>query len=140
MRTGGDTVCRAGEPADSLYLLARGRVDIVGTDAAGQPHRFATLDAPAYFGEMGLLLGQPRAATVVAIGETLCYRLDKRGFDGIIRARPALAGMLAKVLAERQAANDATLQALDAEARARHGVGRAKDLLNRIQQFFGLAG
>ncbi|MGE5088597.1 MAG: cyclic nucleotide-binding domain-containing protein [Candidatus Levyibacteriota bacterium] len=137
---GGDTICRVGEPADSLYLLTRGRVDIVGTDAAGQPHRFATLDAPAYFGEMGLLLGQPRAATVVAIGETLCYILDKRGFDGIIRARPELAEMLAKVLAERQAANDATLQALDAEARARAGVGRAKELVNRIQQFFGLTG
>ncbi|HSQ80864.1 MAG TPA: mechanosensitive ion channel family protein [Casimicrobiaceae bacterium] len=137
---GGDTVCRAGEPADSLYLLARGRVDIVGTDAGGQPHRFATLDAPAYFGEMGLLLGQPRAATVVAIGEALCYRLDKRGFDGIIRARPELAELLAKVLAQRLAANDATLHALDAEARARHGIGRAKDLMNRIQQFFGLAG
>jgi len=137
---GGDTVCSQGEPADSLYLLARGRVDIVGSDAAGNHHRFATLDAPAYFGEMGLLLGQPRAATVVAIGEALCYRLDKRGFDGIIRARPELAEVLAKVLAERQAANDATLQALDAEARARHGVSRAKDLVNRIQQFFGLAG
>ncbi len=137
---GGDTVCSQGEPAESLYLLARGRVDILGTDAAGKPHRFATLDAPGYFGEMGLLLGQPRAATVVAIGEALCYRLDKRGFDGIIRARPALAEVLARVLAERQAANDATLQALDAEARARHGAGRAKDLVRRIQQFFGIAG
>ncbi len=137
---GGDTVCSQGEPADSLYLLARGRVDIVGADAAGGHHRFATLDAPAYFGEMGLLLGQPRFATVVAVGEALCYRLDKRGFDGIIRARPTLAEMLAKVLAERQAANDATLQALDAEARARHGAGRTKDLVRRIQQFFGLSG
>lgn len=137
---GGDTVCSQGEPADSLYLLARGSVDIVGTDAAGKPHRFATLEAPAYFGEMGLLLGQPRAATVVAMGEVLCYRLDKRGFDGIIRARPALAEILARVLAERQAANDATLQALDAETRARQGAGRAKDLVRRIQQFFGIAG
>ena len=136
---GGDIVCGQGEPADSLYLLARGRVDIVGADAAGKRHRFATLDAPAYFGEMGLLLGQSRAANVIAIGEALCYRLDKRGFDGIIRARPALAEILARVLAERQAANDATLQALDAEARAQAGASRAKDLVRRIQQFFGIA-
>jgi CRP-like cAMP-binding protein len=97
------------------------------------------LHAPAYFGEMGLLLGQPRAATVVAAGDALCYRLDKDGFDAILRARPALAEMLAQVLAERQAANDATLHALDAEVLARRSVSRRADLMRRIQQFFGLA-
>ena len=45
----------------------------------------ATLRAPAYFGEGGLLLGQPRAATVVAVGDAVCYRLDKKGFDAIIQ-------------------------------------------------------
>ena len=89
---------------------------------------------------MGLLLGQPRGATVIADGDALCYRLDKRGFDAILQARPQLAETLAKVLAERQAANDATLQALDAEARARQAVSRAGDLVRRIQQFFGLSG
>ncbi|HEX6137699.1 MAG TPA: mechanosensitive ion channel family protein [Casimicrobiaceae bacterium] len=136
----GERIFEAGEPADSLYLLARGQVEIVGADGRGGARiRLATLDAPAYFGEVGLLLGQPRGATVVAIGDALCYRLDKKGFDAIIRARPELAGMLAKVLAERQAANDATLQALDAEARARHNVGRTKELMRKIQQFFGIS-
>ena len=133
-----EMVFRAGEPADSLYLLAHGRVDIVGEDPKGARHRLAKLDAPAYFGEMGLLLGQPRTATVVAAGDALCYRLDKEGFDAILRARPALASALASVLAERQAANDATLQALDAEVRARQKVGRTTDMMRKIQQFFGL--
>ncbi|MEO9136883.1 MAG: mechanosensitive ion channel family protein [Casimicrobiaceae bacterium] len=133
-----EMVFRAGEPADSLYLLAQGVVDIVGEGGTGTRHKLATLHAPSYFGEMGLLLGQPRAATVVAAGEAICYRLDKEGFDAIIRARPELAQMLAQVLAERQAANDATLQALDAEVRARQKVGRTTDLMRKIQQFFGL--
>ncbi len=135
----GEKIFVAGEPADSLYLLARGQVEVIGGDAQGGRVRLATLDAPAYFGEMGLLLGQPRGATVVSVSDALCYRLDKKGFDAIIRARPALAGMLAKVLAERQAANDATLQALDAEARARHNVGRTSELMRKIQQFFGIS-
>lgn len=134
-----EIVFRAGEPADSLFLLAQGRVDIVGEDGKGNRHKLATLQSPAYFGEMGLLLGQPRAATVVAAGEALCYRLDKHGFDAIIRARPALAEMLAHILAQRQAANDATLQALDAEVRARQNVRRTTELVRKIQQFFGLA-
>jgi small-conductance mechanosensitive channel/CRP-like cAMP-binding protein len=134
-----EIVFRTGEPADSLYLLAQGRVDIVSEGSNGTRHKLAALVAPAYFGEMGLLLGQPRAATVVAVNEAICYRLDKEGFDTVIRGRPALAERLAQVLAERQAANDATLQALDAEVQAKRGANRKRDLLRSIQQFFGLA-
>jgi small-conductance mechanosensitive channel len=134
-----EIVFRAGDAADSLYLLAQGRVDIVSEPVDGKRAKLATLVAPAYFGEMGLLLGQPRFATVVAVDEAICYRLDKDGFDDVIRARPALAERLAQVLAERQAANDATLQALDAQVLAQRGVNRKSDLLRRIQQFFGLA-
>jgi small-conductance mechanosensitive channel/CRP-like cAMP-binding protein len=134
----GERIFEAGEPADSLYLLAEGRVEIVRERGKGGAVKLATLDAPAYFGEMGLLLGQPRIATVVAIGDALCYRLEKRGFDAIIRARPQLAETLARILAERQAENDATLQALDAHAREQHAVGRTRDLMRKIQHFFGL--
>ncbi|HEX2390418.1 MAG TPA: mechanosensitive ion channel family protein [Casimicrobiaceae bacterium] len=134
----GERIFEAGESADSLYLLAEGRVEIVRERDKGGAVKLATLDAPAYFGEMGLLLGQPRIATVVAIGDVLCYRLDKRGFDAIIRARPQLAETLARILAERQAENDATLQALDAQAREQHAVGRTRELMRKIQHFFGL--
>jgi len=134
-----EIVFRTGEPADSLYLLAQGRVDVLSDPGNGTRHKLATLVAPAYFGEMGLLLGQPRTATVVAVGEALCYRLDKEGFDAVIRARPELAEMLAQILGERQTANEAMLQALDAHVLARPGTNRTTDLMRRIQQFFGLA-
>jgi CRP-like cAMP-binding protein len=135
----GEHIFEANQPADSLYLLAQGRVEIVrAREKSAQPVKLATLEAPAYFGEMGLLLGQPRIATVAAVDDALCYRLDKRGFDAILRGRPALAETLARILAERQAENDAKLQALDAEARAEHAVGRTRELVRKIQQFFGL--
>ena len=134
-----EIVFRAGEPADSLYLLVQGRVDIYSEAGEDARHKLATLRAPAYFGEGGLLLGQPRSATIMAVGEAICYRLDKDGFDAVIRARPALAEMLAHVLAERQAANDATLSALDAEMLRRRVTTGKTDLVRRIQHFFGLA-
>ena len=135
----GERIFEASQPADSLYLLAQGHVEIIRErDKGGLTVKLATLEAPAYFGEMGLLLGQPRIATVAAVDDALCYRLDKRGFDSILRGRPALAEALARILAERQAENDAKLQALDAEARAEHAVGRTRELVRKIQQFFGL--
>jgi len=134
---GDDVIFHKGDSADSLYLISEGGVRIVSDDK-GQRHDLARIGAPGYFGEMGLLLGQPRAATVLADGEALCYRLDKQGFDTIIQGRPELADNLARVLAQRQAENDATLRALDAEARARHSGNRATEIVRKIQQFFGI--
>jgi len=137
-----DTVSRRGEAADAMYVLAQGTVAIYGeadaTSGQARP-RLATLAAPNYFGEMGLLTGQARTATVIAESDVLCYRLDKSGFDAILRARPELADGLSKVVAERQAANDATLQAADADARARMAMSRASDLVRKIRQFFDIA-
>ena len=135
-----DVISRRGEVADSLYVLAQGKVAIYGEADGGQTRpRLATLAAPANFGEMGLLTGQARTATVIAESDVLCYRLDKSGFDAILRARPELADGFAKVVAKRQAENDATLQAADADARARMAVSRASELVRRIRQFFNIA-
>ena len=136
-----DVVCREGEPAASLFVLAQGSVLVVrDAPAGGARRRLATLEAPAYFGEAGLLLGAPRGATVLAAGDVMCYQLDKRGFDAILKARPELATALSEVLAKRQAENVATLQALDAEQRARHTTGAAAEIVRKIRDFFGLTG
>jgi CRP-like cAMP-binding protein len=135
-----DIATRQGEPSDSLYILARGEVAIFrdGEHAKQGRKLLAKLRAPAFFGEMGLLTGQARTATIIAESETLCYRLDKRGFEAIIQARPQLADAMSRTVAERQAANDATLASLSAEARAQATGTRASELVRRIRQFFGL--
>ena len=54
-----DTISRRGEIAEALYVLAEGRVAIYGDADRGQARpRLATLEAPTYFGEMGVLTGQ----------------------------------------------------------------------------------
>jgi small-conductance mechanosensitive channel/CRP-like cAMP-binding protein len=138
-----DVISQQGELAESLFVLAQGRVVVYREDPlpsgkAGPRTRLATVDAPNHFGEMGLLTGQARTATVIADGDVLCYRLDKDGFDAILRARPELAATLSQVVVARQIANDATLQAASADARARQASGRAEEVLRRIRDWFGL--
>ena len=135
-----DVIARQGEPADSLFILAHGHVAVYDDSASGTGvrDRLATLEAPAYFGEMGLLTGQARGATVVAEDEVLCYRLEKAGFDAIIHARPELVEALSQVVATRQAANDARLQTLSADARSKQAVGRRADLVRRMKRFFAI--
>ena len=136
-----DVISQEGDVSDSLFILAEGNVTIhrQGPDAKPGRTKLAALVAPDHFGEMGLLTGQARGATVVADGDVLCYRLEKRGFDAILKARPELAEGLSQVLAMRLAANDATLQALDEEARRKRASGSASELLRKIRVFFELA-
>jgi len=136
----GDVIFRKGESADSLYILARGSVRIMDEDADGRRTPLAELVAPDYFGEMGLLTGQPRGATVVADEGALCYRLSKSAFDATLKARPEIAEALANVLARRMAENDATLKALDADSRTKRAAGGALDMVRRIRHFFALPG
>ena len=137
----GDLISREGDVADSLFILADGAVSVFRSakEAPGERALLAQLEAPDHFGEMGLLTGQARTATVVARTDALCYRLEKRGFDSILKARPELAETLSHVLAQRLAANDATMQALDEEARRSRTVSAAGDLLQRIRAFFDLS-
>jgi len=137
----GDVISREGEVSDSLFILASGSVEILREGANGSSERqhLADQTAPNHFGEMGLLTGQPRLATVVARDDVLCYRLEKRGFDAILQARPEIAEAMAQVVATRGAANDATMQALDDVARRKRASGSAGELLRRIRVFFDLA-
>ena len=135
-----DVIARQGEPADSMFILAQGRVGVFDDSASGTGarDRLATLHAPNLFGEMGLLTGQARGATVVAETEVLCYRLDKAGFDTILQARPGLVEQLSRVVAARQMENDAKLEGLSADVRARSASNRAADLVRRIKSFFAI--
>jgi len=137
----GDVISREGDVSDSLFILAAGNVEIIrdASDALDERKHLADMAAPDHFGEMGLLTGQARGATVIARDDVLCYRLEKRGFDAILKARPEIAEALSQVLAVRLAANDATLQALDDVARRKRASGSASELLRRIRVFFDLA-
>jgi CRP-like cAMP-binding protein len=133
----GDILFRQGDAADSLYILAAGRLAVYD-ESGGTRKRLASLDAPDYVGEMGLLTGQARGATVVAMDDAVCYRIDKAGFDAILRSRPEIIEQLSHVLARRQADNDAILAVLSGEDRGKRARGRAGEFVRRIRQFFQL--
>jgi predicted MFS family arabinose efflux permease len=75
--TPGVAIVREGDPADALYVLTDGEVEVTARgEAAGPEHRLRTLTAPAYFGEIGVLARIPRTATVTALSECRCERID----------------------------------------------------------------
>ena len=137
----GETLTRQGDVAHWLYLVAHGEVDVVFDAGNGQRRSLGTIrgGAPgAFFGEMGLLTGAPRSASVIALTDVECYRLDKEGFERTLRARPAIAGEISLVMAHRKADLAAAQNELDQAARQRLLDDSHGELLGRIRRFFNL--
>ncbi len=77
----GEEVVRQGEAGDAFYVIGAGQVDVIED---GQIVR--TRGAGEHFGEIALLLDQPRMATVRAATPSRIYRLDREGFDDLVAA------------------------------------------------------
>jgi CRP-like cAMP-binding protein len=73
----GTAVIREGESADALYVLTSGRVEVIARGEAGSaPRHIRFMAAPTYVGEIGLLAGVPRTATVLAAEPSRLLRID----------------------------------------------------------------
>jgi small-conductance mechanosensitive channel/CRP-like cAMP-binding protein len=134
----GEVMTRQGAVAHWLYILAKGQalVRVEGKD--GGAESVATISAPSFFGEMSLMTGAPRAATVLAVTDVLCYRIDKDDFHEVVSHRPEVAREISEVLAARSVALRAARENLDAEARLRHMDDERGRLLAAVEEFFGL--
>jgi glucose-6-phosphate 1-dehydrogenase len=80
----GELVIRKGEIGRAMYIIARGEVEVIND--AGEV--VATLGEGNYFGEISLLLSEPRTATVRASAYSDCFMLDKADFNRVLRDRP----------------------------------------------------
>jgi CRP-like cAMP-binding protein len=98
----------------------------------------ASLGAGDYFGEMALMTGEPRHATVVALTDSHCYRLDKESFHDILRRRPEIAEDISHALARRRVELEAVKEELDEEATRQRMSHTQSDMLQRIRSFFKL--
>lgn len=129
----GATIVRQGEEGSSLYLLAEGVLEVRIARPDGGERRVDRLFPGAVFGEMSLLTGQPRSATVRAETDAIVFELGRDALDPLLRARPELGEGLTAIMAARQARNAAgPSQPSIANAPSR------EDMLARLKSFFGL--
>ncbi len=132
-----EVITRQGAKANWLYVLSKGDVEVRVATAEGDK-RVAVLKAPSFFGEMALMTGQPREATVVALAEVECLRIDKADFQGILQRRPAIAERISEILAARRVELDAARGGLDPEAHSQRLSHENVRILRGIKDFFGL--
>lgn len=133
----GEALTGQGNVAHWLYIIVAGEVSIRVT-VDGAEREVSKLRGPVVVGEMGLLTGDPRTATIVGLSDIECYRLDKAAFHTALQIKPALAQTFAEMLARRRVELMAVKEGLSAEAKAARMKENQNEVLGRIRDFFGL--
>ena len=120
----GDTVCTVREPSDELCILLSGRLVVL----SDRNVELASIEPVAPVGEMGLLTGQPRSATVRVRAASNLLVLKKAAFERLMRKNPTIAGRVycnvIQLLDQR---------ITDTEQARRHGQAELDGLRERVQ-------
>ena len=82
----GDNVIKQGDPGDVLYVVDSGELDCYKQFGKGEEPKYLKTYQPGdSFGELALLYNAPRAATIVAKEDSVCFSLDRECFNGIVK-------------------------------------------------------
>jgi CRP-like cAMP-binding protein len=136
----GERLARQGEAGAEFFLVVSGEVRVTARQEDGRAINLGTYSSGYFFGEMSLLTGEPRHATVTALADTEALVLDKDEFQEFLAARPKVAGKLSRAIEKRRAAIERELAELgDAEAAAAvHEEYSSEKVLKKIKKFFDL--
>ena len=137
MYSQGENIMVQNDQANWLYILTKGSAE-VWLCSAGKTSKVADISAPTFIGEMGLMTGAPRSATIVASCDVYCYRLHHDDFQKIIVQRPSIIVQISDVLARRQVETQTIRDQLNKDAKNQRIEEISVHLLTKISIFFGL--
>jgi small-conductance mechanosensitive channel/CRP-like cAMP-binding protein len=134
----GERVIQEGDEGDTFFVIDGGEAQVLKS-IGGTDRPIARLGEGQFFGEMALLTGERRSATVVAQSDVDLFSLDKNGFHAILVANPTIAEEISAILAERREA----LSQAEGDITSRFGPAESPvelkgRILDRIRGYFGL--
>jgi cAMP-dependent protein kinase regulator len=90
----GSVIITEGQPGASMYIIASGEVKVFTNGAGGSTLYLARLGDGDFFGEVSMLTGKPRTATITASQRTELLRLDKEKLDNALATYPGIRKVL----------------------------------------------
>ncbi|HXZ95866.1 MAG TPA: mechanosensitive ion channel family protein [Burkholderiales bacterium] len=134
----GAVMTKQGAIAHWLYIMTSGEAEVVLETPDGECVPLAMLPAGSFFGEMGLMTGDPRRASVIARTDVECYRLDKSAFEDVLHSRPDIADEISQILASRRFALERVHKDMTSEKSAAELAQQRNEILEKIKRFFGI--
>jgi zinc transporter ZupT len=104
----GEILFRAGDAGDALYIVGRGKVEVLadaGPEGNASCSSIAALGEGHAFGEMSLLSGEPRTATIRAVEDTSLLRIAKQTFEQLVATDPEMAEAVQRISHQRAISN-----------------------------------
>jgi small-conductance mechanosensitive channel/CRP-like cAMP-binding protein len=133
----GESIVKQGEESSELYVIERGEV-VVSVQRSGGEVVVARLGAGKFFGEMALLTGDKRQASVRAATECQLLEVGRDALRTVLGKSPDLAERISAVLAERQAQLDEQLAAREEGLDEGRKTESQQMLLAKIRRFFAI--
>jgi CRP-like cAMP-binding protein len=133
----GERMIEEGADGDSMFILLRGTAN-VSISKNGANIQVATLSSGDCFGEMSLLTGEPRSATVRADGDCYVMEIHKPVMAGVIRESPGCLQQLSEMLAKRKMETEGLIKDAGLGDQSAKEKEYRASFLNRLQTFFSL--
>ncbi|HEY2106365.1 MAG TPA: mechanosensitive ion channel family protein [Candidatus Binataceae bacterium] len=116
----GEVLMHQGDVGDFFHVLRRGTVGVMAQAANGGSVHIRDLNAPTFFGEISLLTGEPRNASIVARSDVEVLELNREAFTHLFRERPESLNDVSEVVARRISETRERVEAASAPS-DRHG-------------------
>jgi len=97
----GSVIVKEGDQALGFFLILSGRAEVIKDAEGANPRVISTLGAGDFFGEMALLDGYRRSASVRAVEDTKCLVLSRWDFLAELRTAPSIAVQMLPILSRR---------------------------------------
>ncbi len=130
----GEAIVRQGEPGESMFVICRGEVRVT-LEPGGQ--EVARIGAGGYFGEMSLLTGEPRTATVSAADDVVVLELTADTFRRLANVNPTVVEQISLEVARRREGLERSREVAAVAAAAIPEARRT--FLARVQKFLGFS-
>lgn len=132
----GTRVVQQGEAGNSLFIIVEGVVNVLVTIDDGNTIEVARLGAGSFFGEMSLLTGETRTASIESGTDTVVYEITKEDIAPLIEEQPEVMEPLSEVLMRRKMATESQKDQHMASQRDKENQFK-ESLQQKIQRFFG---
>lgn len=128
-----ETIIKEGESGESMFILVEGLLNVYVKNNEGKEVYVGSLKPGDFLGEMSLLTGEPRSATVIAKSDSLTFELTKEIISPIIHNRVNLTEEFGKIIAERHSINIDKIAESQFKAKSKIEV-----FIEKIKSFFNL--
>lgn len=132
----GDVLFKEGEPGESMYIVVVGVLK-VSVSRNGAELDIAQITPGQFFGEMSMLTGEPRTATIKAATDVIAYEINREHLSEVFEKQPKTIEIISTVIAQRQLSNNKTMEKLSENDRKNEVESLAKQLWRRIVSFEG---